>query len=171
MVRLQVLDQVLPPGKRPPAESTVVRSVPAVDLQVSLQTFLPAEVPSAEPAAVRLLAGVDPFVDLHPPDGAALPAAHVAGASHLFVGPQVVSQGFGGLQAVPAGPAPVLGFLAVVLGVADQDALCVEGAATDSAAEGLGGTLEGRPLSAQAAGHPVLVLGHVSSDVFPQSPL
>lgn len=171
MVCLQVLDQVLSPGERPPAESTVVKSVPAVDLQVSLQTLLSAEVPSTESAAVRLLTGVDPFVYLHPPDGAALPTAHITGAAHLFVRPQVVSQGLSGLQTVPAGPTPVLGLLAVVLRMADQDALRVEGTATDSAAEGLGRTLEGRHLSPQAAGHPVLVLGRVSSNVFPQSPL
>lgn len=156
-----MVDQVLPPGEGPPAESTVVWSVPAVDLQVSLQTLLPAKVSTAEPAAVRFLSGVDPFVDLHPPDGAALLPAHVAGATLLFVKPQVVSQGLSGLQTVPTGPALALRLLAVVLSVPDQNPLRVEGTPADSAAEGLGGTLEGGPLSAEAAGHLVLILRHV----------
>lgn len=166
-----MVDQILPPGEGPPAESAVVWSIPAVDLQVSLQTLLPAEVSAAEFAAVRFLSGVDPFVDFHPPDGAALLSTHVTGATLLFVGPQVVSQGLSGLQEIPAGPAPALRFFAVVLGVSDQNTLCVEGTPTDSAAKGLGRTLEGSPLSAEAAGHLVWVLRYVLSDVFPQSSL
>lgn len=97
----------------------------------------------------RCLSGVDPFVDLHPPGGAS--------SRHRS---QVVSQGLCGLQTIPA---PTLGFLAVVLGVSDQNPLRVERTPTDSAAEGLGRTLEGGPL--------VLVLRCVLSDVFPQSSL
>ena len=166
---LQVVDQVLPPGEGPPAETTAVWSVPTVDLQVSLQTLLPAEVPAAEPTAVRFFPSVDPFVDLHPLDGAALLSTHVTGATQLFVGPQVVSQDLGGLQTVPTGPTPALGLLAVVLCVPDQNPLSVEGTPADPADEGLGRTLEGGPLSAEAAGHQVLVLRRVSSDVFSQS--
>lgn len=169
MVGLQVLDQILPPGEGLPAVSAAVRSVPAVDLQVSVQTLLPAELSCAEPAAVWFLSGVDPFVDLHPLDGAALLPAHITGATQLFVGLQVVSQDLGGLQTVPAGPAPALWLFAVVHGMPDQNPLRVEGTPADSATEGLGGTLEGGLVSAEAAGHLVLVLRCVSSDVFPQS--
>lgn len=169
MADLQVVDQVLPPGEGPPAQSTAVRSVPTVDLQVSLQTLLPAEVPAAESATVRFFPRVDPFVDLHPLDGAALLPTDITGAAQLFVGPQVVSQDLGRLQTIPAGPTPALGLLAVVLCVPDQNPLSVEGTPADPADEGLGRTLEGDPLSAEAAGHQVLVLRRVSSDVFPQS--
>lgn len=171
MAGLQVVDQILPPGEGLPAESTAVRPVPGVDLHVSLQTLLPAEVSTTEPASVRFLSGVDPFVDLHPLDGAALLPTHIAGATQLSVGPQVDSQGLGRLQLVPAGPAPAVGLLAVDLGVPDQNPLRVEGTPADSAAEGLGRILEGGPRSAEAAGHLVLVLRHVLSDVFPQSSL
>lgn len=113
MAGLQVLDQVCPPGEGAPAESTYVRSLPAVDLQVSLQTLLPAEVAAAEGTAVRFLPGVDPAVDFHPPDGSALPAADVAGAAQLLVGPQVVSEALGRVQMVPTGTAPALRLPAV----------------------------------------------------------
>lgn len=164
MADLQVVDQVLPPGEGPPAEATAVRSLPTVDLQVSLQTLLPAEVPAAELAPVRFLSSVDPFVDLHPLDGAALLPAHVTGATQLFVGPQVVSQGLGGLQAIPAGPALASRLLAVILCMSEQNPLCGEGTSTDSAAQGLVSTLEGGPLAVEAAGH--LALEHVLADVF-----
>lgn len=171
MSRFKVLDQVGPPGEGAPAESTCVRSLPTVDPQVSLQTFFPAEVSAAGGAAVRFLPGVNSPVDLHPPDGAALPAADVAGAAQLLVGPQVVSEALGRVQLVPAGAAPAPGLLPVRLGVPDQNPLRVEGGPADPAPEGLDWTHTGGVGSAAAAGHLVLALRRAASDVFPQSPL
>lgn len=168
MAGLLVLDQTVPLREGPPTAAAAVWSVCAVDLLVSLQTLLPAEVPVAEPAVVRFLSGVGPSVDLHHLDRAAPLPAYITGANQLFVGLQVVSKGLGGIQTFTTGPTPVLRLLAVELSVPDQKPLC-EGHFADSAAERPERYLERDLLSAEAAGH--LVLRHVLSDVFSQSPL
>lgn len=146
-----MLDQIISQREGPPAASTAVWSVGAVDLLVSLQTLLPAEVAVAEPTAVRFLSGLDPSLDLHCLDRAALLPAHVTGATQLFVGLQVVSSGLGEPQIITAGPALALGLPTVELGVPDQTPLCGEGHLADSAAERPDRTLEGGLLSTGAA--------------------